>query len=297
VRIGHFYYHIRCWYEALEYDITELSRGSPNSIPRKRSAREERNAKIIKLREEGKGYAEIAAALGLTYWIVSSVVYYFRKDLLPGHRRSEPTPREAEIVKLREQGKTYEEIGQVFGVSRERIRQILKKRNPNLTGWEPLFQRKVREAQARGGYITYSKKPPQHRDIVIPNPCWVCGSTTNPKGKHKHVCDVCRYRVTECLTCGKTFQYNVYGQPNGAAFRRTVRRFCSQHCAQTATGDLRKKQQRLVPIPPAHPAGPSAHHHSEPLTREAVEAIEQFKTLAKEGALEGVTVKLTEPLT
>ena len=45
--------------------------------------------------------------------------------------------RTKKIIELREQGKTYQEIGSVFGVTRERIRQILvKNAPPDLVGYK-----------------------------------------------------------------------------------------------------------------------------------------------------------------
>ena len=37
------------------------------------------------------------------------------------------TPRRREILEMHLQGKTLEEIGKKFGISRERVRQIIKK--------------------------------------------------------------------------------------------------------------------------------------------------------------------------
>jgi RNA polymerase sigma factor (sigma-70 family) len=39
------------------------------------------------------------------------------------------TPRRKEMLEMRSQGKTLEEIGNKFGISRERVRQIIKKAN------------------------------------------------------------------------------------------------------------------------------------------------------------------------
>ena len=44
------------------------------------------------------------------------------------------TNKEQRVIDLRKQGKTLEEIGKEFGVTRERIRQIEKKANYKITG-------------------------------------------------------------------------------------------------------------------------------------------------------------------
>jgi len=44
------------------------------------------------------------------------------------------TDKEQKVIELRKQGKTLEEIGKEFGVTRERIRQIEKKANYKITG-------------------------------------------------------------------------------------------------------------------------------------------------------------------
>lgn len=42
------------------------------------------------------------------------------------------SPKESNILKLNEEGKTYEDIGKLYGVTRERIRQIIEKANLKL---------------------------------------------------------------------------------------------------------------------------------------------------------------------
>jgi len=51
-----------------------------------------------------------------------------------------PTSRRDEVVKLREAGLTYAEIGRRLGISREWVRQIVK---PNPTPQKPSVQSKV----------------------------------------------------------------------------------------------------------------------------------------------------------
>lgn len=54
--------------------------------------------------------------------------------------------RNDRIVELRRQKKTYQEIGDEFGISRERVRQILGRINPELCG--PIFRQKSKTIKA-----------------------------------------------------------------------------------------------------------------------------------------------------
>lgn len=50
-----------------------------------------------------------------------------------GRKNANPA-RNAEIVEMRREGKTYDEIGSKFGITRERVRQILNRDAADLTG-------------------------------------------------------------------------------------------------------------------------------------------------------------------
>lgn len=89
-----------------------------------------RNAKLRDLAVEGKTRHECAEALALNYSVVCSLGkklgLSFRKEW-----RGEKGPSDAERAVVMEgmyrAGKTLQQIGDVFGVSRERVRQVLSK--------------------------------------------------------------------------------------------------------------------------------------------------------------------------
>ena len=80
----------------------------------------------------------IMAVTGLGRSIIYKVLLEHGRKLtkLPHHRNN--IDRYAEIVRLRREGKTLEEIGQMYGVTRERIRQICVKDDPEFTAADAL---------------------------------------------------------------------------------------------------------------------------------------------------------------
>jgi excisionase family DNA binding protein len=57
--------------------------------------------------------------------------------------QSRMTSRRDEIIKLRKGGLTYTEIGRTFGISKERVRQILHPKPPRLAAEKITLQSKV----------------------------------------------------------------------------------------------------------------------------------------------------------
>lgn len=108
--------------------------------------------RIICLREEGRYVREIAGLVGKPTWLVRRIIRDHRPDLL---KIKVLSARDSEIVKLRQAKMTYESISKIFGITRERVRQVLKRHSPAVLGFN----------------FTY---PP-----II---CKVCGQELNYKG-------------------------------------------------------------------------------------------------------------------
>lgn len=87
--------------------------------------------KILHFRRSGKSNREIADLLDFTYGKIGAITARFvRQGLLADGRRGPRSTalankkRRATIVRLTRQGATLQEIGQVLGVTRERVRQL-----------------------------------------------------------------------------------------------------------------------------------------------------------------------------
>jgi DNA-binding CsgD family transcriptional regulator len=85
---------------------------------------------ICKMRLEGHSAAEIAQVLNVPVVKIAQLVHQAKilklKKIPPIPRISES--RDKVILKMLNEGKTYEEIGAVFGISRQRIEQIRSRR-------------------------------------------------------------------------------------------------------------------------------------------------------------------------
>lgn len=57
--------------------------------------------------------------------------------------------RNQKIIQMREDQKTYEEIGEVFGISKERVRKILRKIAPHLQGHVRTTRKDLAEVEKR----------------------------------------------------------------------------------------------------------------------------------------------------
>ena len=99
------------------------------------------------------------------------------QKLIPGRKKGQLQPQNQEhivraqdIIKFRKQGSTYQEIADKYGISRERIRQIIKKNDISLTGYRA------------------------HEQLFCSN-CQSLASTLNQKAMIK--------RTTYCINCNK----------------------------------------------------------------------------------------------
>ena len=97
-----------------------------------RETRETRNAEWVRLRLDGVHCREIAHHAGyhITQIYLITNRSGFRFPRAPGSGRPRGsifTARAAEIIRLRTDGRGLQEIGQQFGISRERVRQIVEK--------------------------------------------------------------------------------------------------------------------------------------------------------------------------
>ena len=101
-----------------------------------------RDDQIVKLRESGLTYAQIGHIFGISRERVRQILKIVRYV----NRRVEETlvmqttSSDDEIVKFREAGLTLSQIGHILGISKERVRQILKLKPP---AHKPNLQSKV----------------------------------------------------------------------------------------------------------------------------------------------------------
>jgi hypothetical protein len=109
---------------ALQYGI-DIPFGSRYE---KKNPRAHKIARLIELAAEGKTLFEIADALGCCYQYTARLARSCGvKPIRHGLGTAQPTEREATMVTMYRQGVTLEKIGQTFNVTRERVRQILRK--------------------------------------------------------------------------------------------------------------------------------------------------------------------------
>jgi hypothetical protein len=115
----------------------------------------ERYQKVRRLANNGMHSAEISRKVGLTEFEVleilttawsqlneeSQVDKEFRELIEP----KLVSPRDSRIIELRKEGKTLDEIGKEVSLTRERVRQILKKIAPDLDFEEIRNQTQLRE--------------------------------------------------------------------------------------------------------------------------------------------------------
>lgn len=160
-------------------------------------------AQIAEAYQSGKGLEQIAEAFGCC---TATVVRYLKLAGVPrrrrgpsGHQRPDYEERLNAMVELRQLGETLEGIAQVFGYTREYVRQCLKKRG--LTGYlpkppEPLFPIKHFQAAMHNylyaaGYRFCSQCKPGART-------WKCATEFSPKSRHL------------CRACNTTRQRSAY---------------------------------------------------------------------------------------
>src|SRR5260221_9789125 len=96
----------------------------PRLCPTSPSPMNEREAKIIALREEGKTYAEIGAVVGISLTQVWRTIAKFRPHLTgTGYTRG----RNRDIIRLRQQHKSYAEIAAAVGITAPAVHHVLRK--------------------------------------------------------------------------------------------------------------------------------------------------------------------------
>lgn len=95
----------------------------------RRSWRDERDARVIELRKAGKTLEEISLAVGVAKMAASKIIAAagLPRTLGEHRRRTRPmSPRDEAIVTRYTNGETLQQIGNDLGITRERIRQIIK---------------------------------------------------------------------------------------------------------------------------------------------------------------------------
>lgn len=139
----------------------------------KRSEQIDRNSQIIQMRLDGKSPKEIGNTFGLTetraYQILKNSNIDYKKIIKCWSRFED---RNSQMLQMRLDKKILQEIGDAFGLSRERVRQVLKK-----------YHNKGGKLEREGG-IT----------------CPICSKTffnTNKNGERKHCSRECQQTYLE----------------------------------------------------------------------------------------------------
>lgn len=86
--------------------------------------------KLKHLAESGLSYREAAEELGATYHCIASYANKYNipfRHLKRGRPAEGPDERSSDMRLLYEQGQTLEQIGRRYGITRERVRQIMTK--------------------------------------------------------------------------------------------------------------------------------------------------------------------------
>ena len=117
----------------------------------------ERYQRVRRLSNDGLHSAEISKKVGLTEFEVLEVLTTSYSQLGEESESDKElrelmelkiiSPRDSRIIELRKEGKTLDEIGKEVALTRERVRQILKKLEPDLD-----FEEIRNEAQVREQY-------------------------------------------------------------------------------------------------------------------------------------------------
>jgi hypothetical protein len=85
-------------------------------------------ALLVKARDEGMTRDQAAKALGVAYWTLNYRIKEFGIEWAHGSFRTDaPDDRAKDIIARSEAGETLEGIGADYGITRERVRQIVKK--------------------------------------------------------------------------------------------------------------------------------------------------------------------------
>lgn len=110
--------------------------------------------KLNALAEQGMGYQQAADELGVTYFYVASYAKRFGIPLMQlrrGRKLGAPDARSEEMRLLYIAGQTLQVIGDKFGITRERVRQILTKHYGirSKDGGQSAIARKARAAFAK----------------------------------------------------------------------------------------------------------------------------------------------------
>lgn len=128
------------------------ARGSRNQMT---SISYERYQKVRRLSNSGLHSAEISRQVGLTEFEVLEILTTAYSQLSEESESDKElrelvesklmSPRDSKIVELRKVGKTLDEIGKEVALTRERVRQILKKFAPDLDFDEIRIETQIRE--------------------------------------------------------------------------------------------------------------------------------------------------------
>lgn len=179
---------------------------------------------IYDFRNDCWAYHEIAEIVGInTVQVRHFVIKYFpelsRVNL--GKRDKPLSDRTKQIIAMRRDKKTYQEIGDAFGVTRERVRQVLEKTAPDITG--PMSE---------------------------PNPCVQCGEQM--RGGRQHV---------RCYKCHEPYEkyvrYKNFINENTSLYEEIIKEHKSKqsyHLDDRGWGGLTKR------FFPDHPRKSYAHY-------------------------------------
>jgi len=111
-------------FSIFEERISETTRKSIKKILKRVPS--PRDLQIIEYLEQGLTLGEIGKLVGVTRERVRKIVKLSGVEIDLNQMKREPSARDLQIIEYRKQGLTLDEIGKLMGITRERVRQIIK---------------------------------------------------------------------------------------------------------------------------------------------------------------------------
>lgn len=170
--------------------------------PRGRPPKTERNNKIIEALESGDTYEEIAEQYNLRVPSVKQIVKHHAPELYEKHRKSTGRPlmtdediftdRNIELVKriVEDNDTTLASIGREYSLSRERVRQLVNRIDPE--GYEDR-KRRIEEIREQ------KRAEREARRQFVPFECSCCGTLVTNTRRKNYCGDDCRVLMSQTL--------------------------------------------------------------------------------------------------
>lgn len=134
--------------KAYEAEFEQLLSQSETSLDKK-AARLEEAKKCADLYNGGMTVEEVSIETGLSTTVVRGRLKQAGVTMWQHAKRAENSRTDhSEMIRLREQKMSYQEIGNRHGITRERVRQILKRERPDLCGF--IYKTKTRKCVVCG---------------------------------------------------------------------------------------------------------------------------------------------------